>query len=80
MLIEKLHLHQQNNLHRTRPLRKLNDGACDFISSDYLALSKHPKIIAAYQDAISHYGFGSLASPVVSGYYTCHRALEEKIS
>jgi len=54
-------------------------GFVDFTSSDYLALSKHPIVTKAYKDALDKYGFGSLASPIISGYYKIHQRLEEKI-
>lgn len=79
MINGKLQRLKEKNLFRKRMVTPLNKNYCDFSSSDYLGLSTHPKIALAYQNAITNYGFGSLASPVISGYYDCHRILEEKI-
>lgn len=38
-----------------------------FASNDYLALSHHPEVIAAAQDALQKYGAGATASRLVVG-------------
>ena len=88
MIAEKLAILKKQHRIRERPVvaaRKHNviqthmHDTIDFSSSDYLGICQHPKVKNAYKNAIDQYGFGSLASPVISGYYKCHQALEEKI-
>ena len=52
----------------------------DFSSNDYLALSSHPALIAAAQDALIRYGAGSGASRLMSGDLMVHHALEEAVA
>ncbi len=51
----------------------------NFSSNDYLGLSQHPAIIAAWQQGAERYGVGSGGSGHVSGYSEAHRALEENL-
>ena len=51
--------------------------ACiNFSSNDYLGLTKDSRLRKAYQEGFDLYPCGSGASPVVSGYYPSHQALE----
>lgn len=52
----------------------------DFSGNDYLGLSKHPQIIAAVQKYAQRYGVGSTASRLVSGNYSIHEELENKLA
>ncbi|MFZ5775091.1 MAG: 8-amino-7-oxononanoate synthase [Thermodesulfobacteriota bacterium] len=52
----------------------------DFSSNDYLALSVHPAVIAAAQDALARYGAGAGASRLMSGDLALHHALEEEVA
>ncbi|EIY4990716.1 8-amino-7-oxononanoate synthase [Klebsiella quasipneumoniae] len=52
----------------------------NFSSNDYLGLSQHPAIIAAWQQGAERYGVGSGGSGHVSGYNEAHRALEEELA
>jgi 8-amino-7-oxononanoate synthase len=52
----------------------------NFSSNDYLGLSRHPAIIAAWQQGAERYGVGSGGSGHVSGYNEAHRALEEELA
>ncbi|RUO22358.1 8-amino-7-oxononanoate synthase [Aliidiomarina iranensis] len=54
--------------------------AYNFSSNDYLGLSQHPKVIAAYQRGLSEWGAGAGASPLVTGYTTAHHELSEALS
>ncbi|HED9569861.1 TPA: aminotransferase class I/II-fold pyridoxal phosphate-dependent enzyme, partial [Klebsiella pneumoniae] len=47
---------------------------------DYLGLSQHPAIIAAWQQGATRYGVGAGGSGHVSGYSEAHRALEEALA
>lgn len=48
-----------------------------FSSNDYLGLRQHPAVIAIFQKTAEEYGVGSGASPMVSGFSSIHRQLEE---
>lgn len=51
----------------------------NFSSNDYLALSRHPAVIAAFQQGLEQWGTGSGGSPLTTGYQAPHRALEEQL-
>lgn len=51
----------------------------NFCSNDYLGLSQHPQVIAAWRDASSQ-GVGSTASALVCGHYAVHDALEREMA
>lgn len=55
-------------------LRVLN-----FSSYNYLGFGYHPEVIKAAQEAIGKYGLGAASSPIISGTYGIHKALEEAI-
>jgi len=61
------------------PARAVIDGRefVDFSSNDYLALSGHPAVVAAAQDALARYGVGAGASRLMSGDLAIHHELEE---
>src|SRR5665213_3013074 len=48
-----------------------------FSSNDYLNLATHPDVISAFQHSAQQYGVGSGASPLIAGYSSSHRLLEE---
>lgn len=52
----------------------------NFSSNDYLGLSRHPEVLAAFQRGASVYGVGSAASHLVSGHGPSHHALEEELA
>lgn len=52
----------------------------NFSSNDYLGLANHGAIDQAYIEGIKHYGFGSGASGIVSGYTKDQKLLEEKFA
>lgn len=49
----------------------------DFASNDYLGLHKHPRVIERLVGAAQRYGFGSGASPLVTGYSAAHQEVEQ---
>jgi 8-amino-7-oxononanoate synthase len=51
-----------------------------FGSNDYLGLAADPRLGAAVVEAIQAEGWGSGASPLVTGYGTHHRRLEERLA
>lgn len=48
-------------------------------SYGYLALTRHPKVLAAAKEALDRYGTGSCGSPVLSGTTSLHREFEHKL-
>ena len=67
---------ESKNLRITRDGREL----WNFASNDYLGLSGHPAIAAAYIEGIAKYGTGSAASRLVTGTSHAHTTLEEAIA
>lgn len=63
-----------------RQLRVVASQRLDFSSNDYLGLSQHPAIISAYQQALSSWGCGATASPLVRGYATPHAELADYLA
>ncbi|SFU64665.1 8-amino-7-oxononanoate synthase [Xenorhabdus koppenhoeferi] len=77
------------SLWRNRQVHQGSDGRLLFISdsqylnfssNDYLGLSQHPKIIAAWQQGAEQYGVGSGGSGHVTGYTTAHHTLEQQLA
>lgn len=59
------------------------NGRKDYIvmgSNDYLGLGAHPEVVAAAENALKTYGFGSTGSPLTTGNTALHIELEEKIA
>lgn len=52
----------------------------NFGSNDYLGLACDPRVIAAAVEAVRRVGWGSGASPVVSGRGTFHQQLEQRLA
>ena len=52
----------------------------NFSSNDYLGLSQHPAVIAAWQEGAARFGVGSGGSGHVSGYTCAHQQLEEMLA
>ncbi|MGL5268006.1 MAG: aminotransferase class I/II-fold pyridoxal phosphate-dependent enzyme, partial [Plesiomonas shigelloides] len=52
----------------------------NFAANDYLGLSQHPQIVAAWQEGAKRYGVGSGASGLVSGYTEAHANLEQQLA
>lgn len=51
-----------------------------FCSNDYLGLSQHPEVIAAYQRGLADYGCGSGGSPLICGHTHVHQELSERLA
>jgi len=64
--------------HAAEDLRILHDGCelWNFASNDYLGLSTHPRIAAAFIEGINLYGTGAAASRLVTGTFRAHTELE----
>ena len=52
----------------------------NFGSNDYLALAADPRLAQAAAEAIAHEGWGSGASPLVSGHATAHQRLARRLA
>ena len=51
-----------------------------FITNDYLGMSQHKAVIQAGIEALSIYGTGACAAPIIGGYTDAHKRLEEDIA
>jgi len=81
---------QAGNLRRLTPLTHLGRGRVkeadaaspshyiDFSSNDYLALTEHPKVVAAGREALLKEGAGSGAARLMSGSLAGHQLLEKE--
>ncbi len=78
MLEQQLNHYKDNHL--TRKLCIAEKDMINFSSNDYLGLAQNDKIKAAFIDGIKLYGFGSGSSPLISGYYTSTKSLEEEFA
>ena len=54
--------------------------AINFGSNDYLNLASDPRLTAAVAAALQEYGWGSGASPLVTGHAELHRRLEQRLA
>ena len=52
----------------------------NFGSNDYLALAADPRLAHAMAEALAREGWGSGASPLVTGHAALHRQLEERLA
>ena len=52
----------------------------NFGSNDYLGLASDPAMLAAVRNALDQLGFGSGASPLVTGRSALHAELERKLA
>ena len=74
---QKLEYYRQNNLFREITEMKATDNFINFSSNDYLNIAKSDEVKTAFIEGVKLYGFGSGSSPLISGYYTPTRKLEE---
>jgi len=73
-------LEQLRQQHRYRTLVQLQAQHLQFGSNDYLGLSMHPRVKAAYVEGVQQYGASSGASPLVSGYQAPHAYLRQQLA
>lgn len=52
----------------------------NFSSNDYLGLAQDPAILSAWQEGLTLFGAGSGASPLVTGFHSAHKALEDQLA
>ena len=67
---------------RLERLRSSSSGErrVNFCGNDYLGLSRHPQVRAAFIEAAQRLGVGSGASHLVTGHSREHHALEEELA
>lgn len=78
----------KNLLRERRVARRLDHGRIDLdgavlidaASNDYLGLSNHPDVVAAFAKGAAEFGAGSGASALVSGYSPAHQSAEAAIA
>lgn len=63
-----------------RWLTRGDDRWLNFSGNDYLGLSQHPQLIAAWQHGAARYGVGSGGSGHVTGYGEAHRRFEQQLA
>jgi len=73
----ELNQQRERNLHRK--VRLYTDYRHNLASNDYFQLRFHPKVISGAQAACEKYGSGSGASPLLSGFLSCHNDLLTEI-
>lgn len=61
-------------------VKKEGQKVINFCSNDYLGLAYHPKVIDRSVEFAKKYGAGSTASRLVSGNYSIHEDLENKLA
>ncbi|PVZ87046.1 8-amino-7-oxononanoate synthase [Serratia sp. S1B] len=80
---------QQNAAYRQRQVIEGGNGRdlqcngkryLNFSSNDYLGLSQHAEVIAAWQQGAVHYGVGSGGSGHVTGFSQAHNELEQQLA
>jgi len=80
---------EQQGLRRRRTVRRapqaarvIIDGAelVNFGSNDYLGLAAEPRVATAVAGVLKAEGWGSGASPLVTGYAELHRRLEQRLA
>lgn len=60
--------------------RRADDTRVNLADNDYLALSRHPDVLAAAAAALRNWGASAAASPLVTGYTELHAVLEARLA
>jgi 8-amino-7-oxononanoate synthase len=66
--------------HDTAEIELDGKRCIDFCSNDYLGISAHPRVTAAFVEAAREHGVGARASHLISGHQGGHEALEEELA
>lgn len=77
--MKKLEDLKVKGLYRTRRIID-NKNIINFCSNDYLGLSQHESVIAAFKNAADIYGVGSGSAHLICGHSKAHHALEEELA
>jgi 8-amino-7-oxononanoate synthase len=81
--LQRAHLRRRLNVrHGSQSARIVIDGQelINFGSNDYLGLAADPRLTQAAADCLVREGWGSGASPLVTGRSAMHRRLEERLA
>jgi len=88
-IAQELSALEHQGLRRQRSPREGGQASCitlegqnliNFGSNDYLGLAGDPRVAEAAREAIRHEGWGSGASPLITGYSQTHRRLEQRLA
>ncbi len=88
-LLEEIDQRKKQNLFRQRqviasaqgPVIKINENDfINFSSNDYLGFANNEILKDCMIDSISQFGIGSASSQLLTGYFSPHKKLEEKLS
>lgn len=79
-LREALEERAGRGLLRRTAARAADDPRVNLADNDYLALSRHPDVLAAAVEGLRLWGASSSASPLVTGYTVLHAALEAELA
>ncbi|EGN75842.1 7-keto-8-aminopelargonate synthetase-like enzyme [Idiomarina sp. A28L] len=81
VLASQLRAQSEKQLRRKlTPQTQTQNRNYNFSSNDYLGLSQHSEVIAAYQKGLLNWGAGAGASPLVTGYTAAHSELAEELA
>lgn len=81
--LQRSHLRRRLNVRNgSQSARIASDGQelINFGSNDYLGLAADPRLTQAVADCLAREGWGSGASPLVTGHSALHRQLEERLA
>ncbi|MBN1394620.1 MAG: 8-amino-7-oxononanoate synthase [Pirellulales bacterium] len=81
--LERRHLRRRPPTHDGPQSARLSIAGrelLNFGSNDYLALAADPRLGAAASEAVAHFGWGSGASPLVTGRTELHQTLERRLA
>lgn len=77
----RLEERKNSSLFRVRKVRSSDaQWKLNFSTNDYLGLSQHRNIRQAFKQAVDIWGAGSTGSPLLSGYSSVHKELEELLA
>lgn len=66
--------------HQGREIQFAGRPYLNFSSNDYLGLSQHPALIAAWQQGAAQWGVGSTSSGHITGYSQEHQLFEQELA
>ena len=81
--LEQKHLRRRLIVRNGPQSARSSIGGCELVnfgSNDYLGLAADPRLARAVTEAIVTEGWGSGASPLVTGHAALHRQLEERLA
>ncbi|RUO79397.1 aminotransferase class I/II-fold pyridoxal phosphate-dependent enzyme [Pseudidiomarina taiwanensis] len=79
-LQQALAAREHSGLRRSLRQSELSQRSSDFSLNDYLGLSQHPMVRAAFRQAANEYGVGGCASPLLSGWQAPQAYLSKQLA